>query len=53
MERLMVHRSKYSAVKLRERCLARFGEPAVTAQIAQVYASALSCQQLAGSEQAA
>jgi glycosyltransferase involved in cell wall biosynthesis len=53
MERMMVQRSMYSAVKLRERCLARFGEKAVTTQIADVYAKVLSSQQLARLEQAA
>jgi glycosyltransferase involved in cell wall biosynthesis len=53
MERMMVQRSLYSAVKLRERCLTRFGGKAVTTQIADVYAKVLSSQQLATLEQAA
>jgi teichuronic acid biosynthesis glycosyltransferase TuaC len=38
MEQLMVQRSIYSATYLRERCLARFGEEAVTTQLAALYA---------------
>jgi glycosyltransferase involved in cell wall biosynthesis len=53
MEQIVLQRSKYLAAELRERCLARFGESAVTAQIAKVYARVLSSQRLAGSEQAA
>jgi teichuronic acid biosynthesis glycosyltransferase TuaC len=53
MEQLMVQRSTYSAAQLRERCLARFDEKAVTTQLADVYAQVVTAQRRAGMEQAA
>lgn len=53
MEQMMVQRSTYSEAGLRERCLARFGEEAVTTQLAAVYAQIVAAQRCARTEQAA